>query len=1223
MTNPHCTNSTNSIRSNENTPALLQDGDGGGDGHAARRRALLASRRSAAQAMGGSQDVFDSSFHRALLQHNGSRTAANAVSAVRAGAASIREDRSSKRQCTSAPSTLCWIEGDDAAQSSTGDDRRWQQIVSTCPHSWCDDEFPATQLSIDGKEATAQTAPAVGTTPQCRCSAAAKKSTVTSETPNKGRPYFHCARRACGFFSWADGGHNGGSSRSKGPLGWQRFPHLLIVSDYGFRATDLRQGGVGDCWFMSALAVVAERHDLIARLFADTAINSAGCYSLRFFLDGEWCSVLVDDRLPVTDTPRRAALAFEGKLAFSRCGDGSSGPSGQMLWACLLEKAYAKAHGSYKSTSGGEIQEALLDLTGAPCLSVSFNEGSFDSELLWRSMQEWKRLELPMGCATSGDDTGELREMGLCGSHAYSVLSVREITLRDGHQHRFGGGGLRTERLVHVRNPHGVGEWNGDWSDRSGKWASVIRDVDGGGEGEGEGGSGVDDGTFWIDWTHFLMGFSVVECCLAYRGWHCRSLPNAFPHAKSVWRVCEHVYRFTAPADKRTSLYLMALQPTKRGAWCRTDRKKSYRPGDLSVMVARLGEDGRHYSVDAVIGGGLRGAEKTGTLALELDPGARYLVVPYCLGSNPTAAETTAKQPFKVRFYSSQPLAVTAEPFVEQRPEPQQYALAVLHEALLNLKPPRPRGAGWMSGEEKLVGRLKRRLMSAGPGCSILIVSGSGVVAILAANQSSAVAAIEVVAFTKSNVARTAKGKLVSDTTAANAYYERLKAAEEQRKQAAAEAAVRRQGGGGGDGSGGGQLIKRQESKSGFKWPAKWQCFRTSTSVPSGELRLVLLLVKSGVQAQLGEIEANVIPSNAASSENCKAQTAAAAAAGGGAAATNGGVQMNLHAFLSSAKTKSASAGAASATSAAGGSRSTAGGGLSLSQAASAMRDGLFVSVPIQDSWLSTLQGMRGSGVGTALNCGGAHGLIATETPRAGFGCDVCGLLLAVGVAVFSCRRCNHDVCARCFLEGGGVALQGGGAAGGGEDSELAAALAASAHEAELAAAMEASKREYCHHSSSDDHGGSGAATADHSGVSRNGGGGGGGGGAPARGESGGSDDLAAAIAASLKENHYRGRGGGSGRGGGGRSGRGAAAGASRIGGQSGDVVVLLSSDEEGGEENASDASDASMSTRELDAGPASGIVPAAVTWQCEVCTYAGNVGAAAQCEICSATRVL
>ena len=152
--------------------------------------------------------------------------------------------------------------------------------------------------------------------------------------------------------------------------------------------------------------------------------------------------------------------------------------------------------------------------------------------------------------------------MGLCGSHAYSVLDLREVTLRDHHHPGMvGQGGLRKERLVRVRNPHGVGEWNGDWSDASDKWASVIRDADGG---RSASATGESDGTFWIDWTHFLMGFSIVECCLAYRGWHCRSLPNAFPPSKSVWRVCEHLYRFTAPAGQHTSLYLMALQPSKR-----------------------------------------------------------------------------------------------------------------------------------------------------------------------------------------------------------------------------------------------------------------------------------------------------------------------------------------------------------------------------------------------------------------------------------------------------------------------------------------------------------------------------------------------------------------------------------------------------------------------------------------------------------------------------------
>ena len=45
----------------------------------------------------------------------------------------------------------------------------------------------------------------------------------------------------------------------------------------GFRAEDLRQGGVGDCWFMSALAVVAQRHDLIARIFSADTARAAGC----------------------------------------------------------------------------------------------------------------------------------------------------------------------------------------------------------------------------------------------------------------------------------------------------------------------------------------------------------------------------------------------------------------------------------------------------------------------------------------------------------------------------------------------------------------------------------------------------------------------------------------------------------------------------------------------------------------------------------------------------------------------------------------------------------------------------------------------------------------------------------------------------------------------------------------------------------------------------------
>ena len=56
-----------------------------------------------------------------------------------------------------------------------------------------------------------------------------------------------------------------------------------------------------------------------------------------------------------------------------------------------------------------------------------------------------------MGCATAHDPS--LREVGLCGGHAYSILDVREIVDRRIEHGR--------AKLLRIRNPHGVGEWNG------------------------------------------------------------------------------------------------------------------------------------------------------------------------------------------------------------------------------------------------------------------------------------------------------------------------------------------------------------------------------------------------------------------------------------------------------------------------------------------------------------------------------------------------------------------------------------------------------------------------------------------------------------------------------------------------------------------------------------------------------------------------------------------
>ena len=61
-------------------------------------------------------------------------------------------------------------------------------------------------------------------------------------------------------------------------------------------ATDVVQGSVGDCYFLSALACVVDHHPLLCDDLIDESFEPQGIYGVTFW-DGGWKMVWVDQYL--------------------------------------------------------------------------------------------------------------------------------------------------------------------------------------------------------------------------------------------------------------------------------------------------------------------------------------------------------------------------------------------------------------------------------------------------------------------------------------------------------------------------------------------------------------------------------------------------------------------------------------------------------------------------------------------------------------------------------------------------------------------------------------------------------------------------------------------------------------------------------------------------------------------------------------------------------------
>ena len=118
--------------------------------------------------------------------------------------------------------------------------------------------------------------------------------------------------------------------------------------------TDVRQGAVGDCYFVGVLAEIADESPAaITNMFI---VNGDGTYTVRFFQNGTSRFVTVDSHLPTY---------AGGWLLYAGMGAQASNPQ-NVLWVALAEKAYAQMNeaGWLRPAGWGGGQNSYAGIAG-------------------------------------------------------------------------------------------------------------------------------------------------------------------------------------------------------------------------------------------------------------------------------------------------------------------------------------------------------------------------------------------------------------------------------------------------------------------------------------------------------------------------------------------------------------------------------------------------------------------------------------------------------------------------------------------------------------------------------------------------------------------------------------------------------------------------------------------------------------------------------------------
>ncbi|KAL1897658.1 cysteine protease [Sporothrix stenoceras] len=186
---------------------------------------------------------------------------------------------------------------------------------------------------------------------------------------------------------------------------------------------DLVQDITTDCSVVASLCAMtkyASDHDGQAPLLASImspfdhgkgqpVVSENGKYIFRMHFNGAFRNVVVDDRLPSSDS--RALFVVDRRNPL-------------LLWPALLEKAYLKVHGGY-DFPGSNSGTDLWVLTGWIPEQVFIQSNESDLDQVWTRVKgAFERGDVMVTLGTGRLSSEEETLLGLAGEHDYAVLGL-------------------------------------------------------------------------------------------------------------------------------------------------------------------------------------------------------------------------------------------------------------------------------------------------------------------------------------------------------------------------------------------------------------------------------------------------------------------------------------------------------------------------------------------------------------------------------------------------------------------------------------------------------------------------------------------------------------------------------------------------------------------------------------------------------------------------------